>query len=345
MKSFTVGKNEDGMRIDNLALRLLPGAGFGFVCKMIRKKNIKLNDARAEVSDRVKTGDIVQLYFSDETLGKYGYGVMQDNCDSLQKKVPQSAEEAFTKRPIDFDFAGHIIYEDADIILVNKSAGVLTQKASDSDVSLNEYLIEYLRRNGKLTEEQMKTFRPSVCNRLDRNTSGIVCCGVSMKGLRELSRMFRERTVRKFYLTICHGRMEKGGHGKAYLIKDEKHNKVDVFTDGNVPDDASAEVIETAWKPLKYDAKTNCTLTEVELFTGKSHQIRAHLASLGYPVVGDAKYGSPRKNRDLRDKWNIRLKAQLLTAYRIVFPEGSGLESVAGKEFKVEAGKDFFIRN
>lgn len=347
MQVFTVGKNEDGMRLDNLALRLLPGAGFGFVCKMIRKKNIVVNDKRADVSDRVRLGDAVQLYLADDTLKNFGYVFTPGGQGEVRAAAnnPAAGRTAAAGRRNDFDFKGHIIYEDDDVILVNKPAGILTQKAEETDVSLNEYLIDYLTQAGKLTAEQQATFRPSVCNRLDRNTSGIVCCGVSMTGLRELSKMFRERTVHKYYLTICRGRVESSGRRRALLIKDESANKVAVYeSEFDIPAEKSGkspEVIETAWKALKYDGDGNCSLVEVELFTGKSHQIRAHLASVGHPVAGDGKYGSQRWNRELRDKYKV--KAQLLTAYRIVFEKNEQLAGISGREFKVAPDAGFFI--
>lgn len=349
MQAFTVGKNEDGMRLDNLALRLMPGAGFGFVCKMIRKKNIVVNDRRADVSDRVHAGDTVQLYLADDTLRNFGYVFEMTDREQPSELTGQKAgrptENAQGAPKTGFDFKTHIIYEDEDVILVNKPAGILTQKAEESDVSLNEYLIEYLIESGRLTGQQLATFRPSVCNRLDRNTSGIVCCGVSMTGLRELSAMFRERTVHKYYLTICRGRVESSGRRRAYLVKNERDNKVSIF-DGmeKIPaseQNKAPEIIETAWKPLKYNEAENCSLVEVELFTGKSHQIRAHLASAGHPVAGDGKYGSRRWNRELRD--NHRVKSQLLTAYRIVFPENTGLKGISGREFRIDAGEAFFM--
>lgn len=351
MQTFSVGKNEDGMRLDNLARRLLPEAGFGFVCKMIRKKNIVVNDKRADASDRVAAGDTVQLYLADDTLQKFGYkltaGSKTVNTATAQTTADrQSAGRAKTVNNPGFDFKSHIIYEDGDVILVNKPAGVLTQKAEESDVSLNEYLIEYLESEGKLSKEQQITFRPSVCNRLDRNTSGIVCCGVSMTGLRELSQMFRERTVHKYYLAICRGRVESSPKCRAYLVKDEKTNKVEIIdSEGDIPAakrNRAPEVIETAWKTLKYSADENCSLVEVELFTGKSHQIRAHLASKGHVIAGDSKYGNTRWNRELRDRYKV--KSQLLTAYRIVFPENEKLAGVSGREFKIEPGELFFVK-
>ena len=149
-----------------------------------------------------------------------------------------------------------------------------------------------------------------------------------MKGLRALSEMFRDRTVHKYYLALCKGEIIVPEHKKAYLTKDEKTNKVTV-SDKPVQ---GAELIETAWKPLKY--KNGCTLIEVELFTGKSHQIRAQLAHEGHPIAGDQKYGDTAFNRAMRDRYKVR--SQMLAAYRIVFPKNAALPGISGKEFKDE---------
>lgn len=331
MQIFTVGKNEEGQRLDRLIDRLLPKAGKGFIYKMLRKKNIVLNGKRAEGSERVGLGDEVTFFLADETIVNFG--------DLLAWRSP-GPDIRGGMRPVssamrDFDFASHIVYEDDDVILVNKPAGILTQKAERDDVSLNEYLIDYLRDKGELTDADMITFRPSVCNRLDRNTSGIVCCGRSMRGLRFLSEAFRDRTVRKFYLTIVKGTVREPGHLKGFIVKNEAANKVEICDAGR----EGAEAIETAWKPLAY--AEDCTLLEVELFTGKSHQIRAHLASIGHPVAGDGKYGDVMFNRRIRDLH--RVKSQLLTAYRIVFPENGVCPGVSGREFTIAVPEGFFI--
>lgn len=329
MREFKVGKNEDGMRIDKLVDRILPQADKGFKFKMFRKKNIVLNGKKVEGSERVTAGDEVKFFLSDETYDKFAGAALE------AKEQVRDMAEAGAEKAKAFDFASHIIYEDEDVILVNKPEGILTQKAVPSDVSLNEYLIEYLLEEGRITQAELATFKPSVCNRLDRNTSGIVCCGVSMKGLRELSRMFRDRTVHKYYLTIVKGVMREGAHQKAYLIKDEKTNKVTLLKTQK----EGAEAIETAWRPIKSEGGN--TLLEVRLYTGKSHQIRAHLAANGYPVAGDNKYGDIMYNRALRDDYKV--KSQVLTAYRIVFPECPELPKISGREFRISEPKGFFI--
>ncbi len=321
MQSFNVGKNEAGMRLDKLIERILPQAGKGFAYKMLRKKNIVLNGKKAEGNERLNEGDEVKFFLSDDTFSGFG-GVIAKSGD----KKSDVSENDKTGRDQSFDFASNIIYEDEDVILVNKPEGILSQKAVSEDISLNEYLLDHMVEKHGFDPAGPATFRPSICNRLDRNTSGIVCCGVSMKGLRALSQMFRERTVHKYYLALCKGEIKIADHRKAYLIKDEKTNKVTV---SDKPSEG-AETIETAWKPLKI--KDGCTLLEVELFTGKSHQIRAQLAAVGYPIAGDNKYGDVIFNRTMRDRYKV--KSQMLAAYRIVFPVTEDLTGISGKEFK-----------
>ena len=164
-------------------------------------------------------------------------------------------------------------------------------------------------------QAELNTFRPSVCNRLDRNTSGIVLCGKSLAGSQYLSKCIKERSIRKFYRTICVGKLVRDDDVKGYLVKDEGRNKVTVFKEPS--NTKNPEFIETKYHPICYNDKY--TLLEVELITGKTHQIRAHLASIGHPLIGDYKYGNRKTNDLLNVKY--RLNYQLLHAYKVVFPE------------------------
>lgn len=208
------------------------------------------------------------------------------------------------------------VYEDDHFLFLNKPAGILTQKAKPKDSSLNEWMIGYLLQKDPRLAGELYTFRPSVCNRLDRNTSGIVLCGKSLAGLQFLSQYVRERKVRKFYHTICTGELAEAERIHGYLCKDEKTNKVSILNQKSGIE-YKKDYIETGYVPLA--VKNGYTYLEVELITGKTHQIRAHLASTGHPLIGDFKYGKDEVNRRLKREFG--LSHQLLHAYRIVFPE------------------------
>ncbi|MDO4514791.1 MAG: RluA family pseudouridine synthase, partial [Lachnospiraceae bacterium] len=212
-----------------------------------------------------------------------------------------------------------ILFEDADIVLINKPAGMLSQSTGDGTPSVNEYLIGYLLGKGAVTEESLRTFRPAVCNRLDRNTSGIIAAGKSLKGLQQLSRVFHDRTVHKDYLTLVDGVLKKEKKIKGYLIKDPNTNKVQIL------EQAAAEAlpIETRYTPLGDNGSV--TLLKVRLITGRAHQIRAHLAGIGHPILGDKKYASQKSV-------SSAYRHQLLHACRLEFPEDMGeLDTLKGK--------------
>lgn len=164
-----------------------------------------------------------------------------------------------------------------------------------------------------LSEKQLETFHPSISNRLDRNTSGIILAGISLKGSQTLARILKGHTCEKYYYTIVAGEMRQHIHEKAYIVKDTKKNQSKIQN----LESPGASMIETAFTPLC--TKNGFTLLQVQLFTGKSHQIRAHLQSLGYPMAGDTKYGNPAVNRKLRERYH--LNHQLLHAGRLVLPD------------------------
>lgn len=311
MQQIIIKDNEAGQRLDKMLAKYLNEAPKSFLYKMLRKKNITLNGKKAAGNEKLVSGDEVKLFLSDETIARFSSSLVQ-----------------YTKEKLD------ILYEDENILLINKSAGMLSQKAVDSDESVVEHLITYLLTSGQLSEQDLKTFKPSVCNRLDRNTSGMIAAGKSLKGLQELSRLFKDRTLGKYYLCLAAGNITEPSRIQGYLAKDEKTNQVTVRT---VKTDG-ADPIETEYRPLKADG--DVTLLEVHLITGKTHQIRAHLASVGHPVIGDYKYGNRNVNDSYRKAYG--LEHQLLHAYRLIFPELKGaLSNLSQKEFIAPLTKEF----
>lgn len=309
MKLITVHKQEEGQKLVKLLGAYLKEAPTSFFYKMLRKKNITLNGKKADGSEKLKAGDEIRLFLSDETYEKFA------GTPSKKQSYPSAKLS--------------ILYEDPHILLINKPAGMLTQKASPADVSLNDYLLGYLEQSGQWDPAEAKAFRPSVCNRLDRNTSGLVICGKSMAGLQEMASVLKDRSLHKYYLCLVHGTMKEGKRLHGYLRKDEGSNRVEIFSE----ETEGASLIITEYEPLC--TKNDLTLLKVTLITGKSHQIRAHLASIGYPILGDPKYGNKEQNRQAREQLGI--KRQMLHAWKLTFPELTGpLHYLSGRTFEAE---------
>lgn len=322
MRKFVITRQEEGRRFDKYLKKLLPQASSGFLYKMLRKKNITLNEKKASGSEVVAAGDTVELFFSEETFSKFSGKLSREDRGERTGAADLSYQRAFR------GLGGiSVVYEDDNILVLNKPAGVLSQKAERGDVSLNEWMIGYLLEKGEMTEEELSRFHPSVCNRLDRNTSGLVLCGKNVRGSRFLSEILRDRSLHKYYLTCVQGRIERELVLDGYLRKEEERNRSEIIgTDVyrklvSARPDAQKEYkrIETVIEPLAYRKERDCTELRILLVTGKSHQIRAHLASIGHPVLGDRKYGWKPKREE-----EGRFPFQLLHAYQVEFPETEG---------------------
>lgn len=310
MRELIISKNEANQRLDKYLAKYLNQAPTSFIYKMLRKKNIVLNGKKAAGKEKLQAGDSVKLFLAEDTIEKF-----IEQKHTVRKRLPGHMPE--------------VIYEDADVLLLNKPAGMLSQKANPSDVSVVDYITEYLLRSGQVTETDLHTFHPGICNRLDRNTSGLIAAGKSLAGLQELSLGFYDRTFRKYYHCLVKGKVDKQIHLNGYLKKDHRTNRVTVIQES----ETDAQPIETEYRPLESNGKY--TLLEVHLITGKTHQIRAHLASAGHPLIGDYKYGDRSLNDRFREKYG--LKSQLLHAYRLEFPELDGaLKEVSGRTFIAE---------
>lgn len=301
MKEYIIKNNEAGQRFDKYLKKILPNASSSFIYKMLRKKNITLDGHKASGTEILKIGSDVKIFFSDETFDKFSVDLsaLKNEYDVLSKLTLSGLK---------------IIFENDDILIADKPVNMLSQKSGISDISANERLIGYLISNSGLDFEEFKTFKPSVCNRLDRNTTGLILMGKSLKGSQYLSQILKERSIEKYYRTIVAGKVTEPQHIEGFLTKDKDRNIVKI-TDKKI-DETSTE-IKTEYRPIK--SNNNVTLLEVHLITGKSHQIRAHLASIGHPIIGDPKYGDEKLNNIFMRQYKI--KTQLLHAYKVVFSD------------------------
>ena len=296
MREIIINKNEAGQRFDKLLFKYFNAAPASFVYKMLRKKNITLNNKKSDGKDKLAVGDCVKIFMTDETIDKF-----------RSSKNIEASGKATHKISLD------VVYEDENVIIVNKPAGVLSQKAKKNDISMNEYIIEYLLDTKQLSENELETFKPGICNILDRNTSGLLIAGKSLLGLQVMSDMLKDRTFGKYYITVVSGEINGKTKIKGYLTKDSKSNKVKIY---DKPLKESS-YIETEYECLKTNGKY--TILKVKLITGKPHQIRAHLASVRHPIIGDTKYGRADINEIFRKKCGV--KYQLLHAWQLKFDE------------------------
>ena len=382
MREINVSTNEAGQRLDKLLRKYLKNATTSFIYKMLRKKNIVLNDKKAEGKEILNLGDSVKMYFSEETFatmtgrtGQY-FGSAEKNrearadataqCTSTSSDYTASTgkrsaqthrsgssadtnsaqmrrgassgntSERREKRAFDVEgFRKHIVYEDENLLVLNKPSGWLSQSDASGLPSVNERCLQYLMATGALTEAQLQTFKPGIANRLDRNTSGLILFGKTLPALQALATLLRDRTMEKYYLAIVCGDIDHAQRIDGYLAKDERTNRVEIRPQP-FPD---AVEIHTAYEPLKRSAEY--TVLKVHLITGKTHQIRAHLRAIGHPIIGDPKYG--RKDANAYYRTHGGVQSQLLHAWELHFPEklDGPLRKLAGQTITAEPPKDF----
>lgn len=352
MRELKISINEAGQRLDKLLRKYLKEANSSFLYKQLRKKNIVLNDKKTGGQEILKEGDSVKMYFSEET-----FGIMrgEGNASGTKPDRMRGGESCAVskkagivrnvKNPSDYEeiFKSCIVYEDEHIILLNKPSGWISQSDGTDAASVNELCLYYLLSEGKLSCEQLETFKPGIANRLDRNTSGLILFGKTLPALQILSRLLKERGLRKYYLAVVSGTVQEGESIHSFLKKESRGNQVKIRKEA-FPDSVE---IHTEYEPLRLHegsrAEECYSLLRVHLITGKTHQIRAHLSSIGHPIIGDSKYGKKSVNDYWKKKAGIR--SQLLHAYELSFPDTeelreSVLSSLAGKSFYAEPPKE-----
>lgn len=314
MKSFEIKQNDANQRLDKFIKKSLPNLPQSLMYKYIRIKRIKVNGKRAEISTMLRLGDKVDMYINDEF---------------------------FVKPETRYDFTGaskslDILYEDDNIMLLNKKAGLLCHPDDREYVdTLITRIKRYLYDKGEYNPDDESSFTPALVNRIDRNTGGIVIAAKNAESLRILNLQMKRRNLKKSYLCVVHGVPKpESGLLEGYLIKDEKKNLVKVLKN---PCDGAKE-IRTKYKVLEKDEKNNLSLVDVDLLTGRTHQIRAHFASIGHPLLGDGKYGTNKLNKE------FGYKKQFLYSYKLVFQlddESGILDYLNGRGFEV---KDIWFR-
>lgn len=309
MKEFTIQKNDAGQRADKFITKVCPALPKSAMYKYIRKKSIKCNGKRMEISQKLCEGDVIQMYINDEFFAK-----AEDS-------------KSFLAAPAKLD----VIYEDENILLADKPVGlVVHEDESGTPDTLINRLLHYLYEKGEYDPEKEQSFTPALCNRIDRNTQGIVICAKTAEALRVMNQKIKDRELHKQYLCVTVGiPPKKQARLTAYHSRDEKTKTVKVWDKKN----SFNKTMITDYRVLKENREKDLALLEVDLITGRTHQIRAHLAHEGYPLLGDGKYGINRVNR----AYNV--KTQALCSYKLTFDfttESGSLEYLNGKSFNAK---------
>ena len=316
MRKVYINRNDAGQRLDKFLSKAYPLLPKSLMYKFIRTKKIKVNRKRAEIGQMLCEGDEILLFISDEFFPR--------ESDAFYKKI----------KPV---FG--VVYEDENIIVANKPGGLLCHSDEEGEQNtLIEQIKAYLWQKGENDEEKENSFAPALCNRIDRNTCGIVFAAKNAAALRAMNEAVKERKIDKFYLCLVHGVPAKREDTlRGYLIKDGGKNTVRVFE--KKPRSGDAKEIVTKYRVISVEGEN--ALLEVELVTGRTHQIRAHMASIGHPLIGDGKYA---ENSGDRKKGIYR---QSLCAYKAIFGDdvSAPLEKLRGKIIELDKDDIPFLKN
>lgn len=307
MKELKIGPNDAGQRLDRFLAKAVPLLPASLAQKYIRLKRIKRNNARAQRDDRLETGDVLQLYINDEFF---------DTPSAENAYLTVSAPKL------------NIVYEDENILLVDKKPGVAVHPHDGAEYgrTLIDHIQAYLYAKREWRPREENAFTPALCNRIDRNTGGIVIAAKTAEALRIMNRKIKDREIDKRYLAVVEGTpRQKSGVLKGYLFKDAKNNRVFVTDQPQT----GAKTCETRYEVL--ESRNGLSLVECELITGRTHQIRAQFAHAGHPLLGDGKYGKLDKRYDRR--------YQALYSYKLTFrftTDAGALAYLNGKSFRVD---------